>query len=119
LGAAALGDIGTHFPDSDARWAGVSSVDLLAAVVELITARRYRIVNVDAVVITEQPKLAPHIPAMRERLASVLRVDIEHVSVKAKTGEGLDSVGRSEAMAAQAVTLVHRRDAEGAEETQR
>ncbi|MEK6320373.1 MAG: 2-C-methyl-D-erythritol 2,4-cyclodiphosphate synthase [Acidobacteriota bacterium] len=119
LGAAGLGDIGTHFPDSDARWARVSSLDLLAAVVELVTARRYRIVNVDAVVITEQPKLAPHIPAMRESLASVLGVDVGGVNLKAKTSEGLDSVGRGEAMAAQAVTLIHRRDAEDAEETQR
>jgi 2-C-methyl-D-erythritol 2,4-cyclodiphosphate synthase len=106
LGAAALGDIGTHFPDSDERYRGASSLDLLARVVELIAEREYRVANVDAVIMAERPKLAPHIPAMRERLASVLQVDIDSVSVKAKTSEGLESVGRGEAMAAHAVALL-------------
>lgn len=106
LGAAALGDIGAHFPDTDPRWAGASSLDFLAHAVELITERGYSIANVDATVITEQPKLRPHIQAMRESLASVLRIDVNQVSVKAKTNEGLESIGRGEAMAAQAVALL-------------
>ncbi|HXG68348.1 MAG TPA: 2-C-methyl-D-erythritol 2,4-cyclodiphosphate synthase [Blastocatellia bacterium] len=106
LGAAALGDIGRHFPDTDPRYRGAPSLDLLAAVVELITGRGYAVVNVDAVVLAERPKLAPHIDAMRERLATVLRIDAGKVSVKAKTNEGLDAVGRGEAMAAHAVALL-------------
>src|SRR6185369_11265842 len=119
LGAAALGDIGTHFPDSDPRWAGASSLDFLARAVEMLTERGYRISNIDATVMAERPKLQPHIDVIRERLAFVLGVDIDQVSVKAKTHEGLESVGRSEAMAAQAVVLIHRGGAEHAEETQR
>lgn len=119
LGAAALGDIGTHFPDSDPRWAGASSLDFLARVVELVTERGYRVANVDATVMAERPKLMPHIEAIRESVASVLRIDVDQVNVKAKTNEGLESVGRNEAMAAQAVVLIHRRDAEHAEEAQR
>jgi 2-C-methyl-D-erythritol 2,4-cyclodiphosphate synthase len=111
LGAAALGDIGTHFPDTDAQWKGASSLDLLARVVELISEKGYGVVNLDAVVMAERPKLRPYIEAMREQLAVVLRVDVDCVSVKAKTSEGLESVGRGEAMAAQAITLIHRRDA--------
>lgn len=106
LGAAALGDIGTHFPDSDPRWAGASSLDFLARVVELVTEKGYRIANSDATVMAERPKLAPYVQAMRERLASVLRIDVDQVNVKAKTNEGLESVGRGEAMAAQAIVLL-------------
>lgn len=119
LGAAALGDIGTHFPDSDPRWAGASSLEFLARVVELVAQREYKVGNVDATVIAERPKLMPHMQAIRERLASVLRIDVDQVNVKAKTNEGLESVGRNEAMSAQAVAVLHRRDAEHAEETQR
>lgn len=103
LGAAALGDIGTHFPDSDPRWAGASSLEFLARVVELVTEKGYRVANVDATVMAERPKLRPHIQAMRGRLASVLRIDVDQVNVKAKTNEGLESVGRGEAMTAQAI----------------
>jgi len=106
LGAAALGDIGTHFPDTDPRWAGVSSLELLARVVEMLADRGYRVANVDATVMAERPKLTTHIEAIRERLASKLRVDIDQVSVKAKTSEGLESVGRGEAIAAQAIALL-------------
>jgi 2-C-methyl-D-erythritol 2,4-cyclodiphosphate synthase len=108
LGAAALGDIGSHFPDTDPRFAGASSLDLLAHVVELITERGYKIANLDSTVMAERPKLKPHVQAIRESLAAVLRVEIEQVSVKAKTSEGLESVGRNEAMAAQAVVLITR-----------
>lgn len=107
LGAAALGDIGTHFPDSDPRWAGASSLDFLSHTVELLTQRGYSITNVDATVFTERPKLRPYVQAMRESLASILRIDVDQVSVKKKTNEGLESIGRGEAMAAQAVVLVY------------
>ena len=106
LGAAAAGDIGTHFPDSDPRFAGARSLDLLAHVVEMIKGRGLKVASVDAVVLAERPRLAPHIQAMREKLAAVLQVETERVSVKAKTNEGLDSVGRGEAMAAHAVALL-------------
>lgn len=119
LGAAALGDLGTHFPNNDPRWAGASSLDLLAQVVQLLNEQGFGVTNVDATVMAEQPTLKPHVDSMRERLAAVLGVDADRVSVKAKTSEGLESVGRNEAMAAQAVVLIHRRDAEHAEEAQR
>lgn len=106
LGAAALGDIGTHFPDTDPRWRGVSSLDFLRHAVRLIVEKGYRVANVDATLMAEQPKLKPYIQAMRERLAEVLEVDLDSVSVKAKTSEGLDAIGRGEAMAAQAVVLL-------------
>ncbi len=119
LGAAALGDIGTHFPDSDPRWAGASSLEFLARVVELVNEQGYRVVNVDATVVAERPKLRPHIDAIRERLASVMGVHSNQVSVKAKTNEGLESIGRNESMAVQAVALIHRKVADDAEEAQR
>lgn len=119
LGAAALGDIGTHFPDKDPRWAGASSLDLLRQVVELLTKQGFRVTNVDATVMAERPTLRPHVDSMRERLASALGVRADQVSVKAKTSEGLESVGRNEAMAAQAIVLIHRRGADHAEEAQR
>jgi 2-C-methyl-D-erythritol 2,4-cyclodiphosphate synthase len=110
LGAAALGDIGKHFPETDPGYKAASSLLLLAHVVELVSARGFGVVNVDAVILAERPRLAPHVQAMRERLAAVLKVDIDRVSIKAKTGEGLESVGRGEAMAAQAVALLVERD---------
>ena len=106
LGAAAAGDIGTHFPDTDSRFAGAASLELLARVIEIIKERGLRVANVDAVVLAERPRLAPYIKVMREKLAAVLEIEIELVSVKAKTNEGLDSVGRGEAMAAHAVALL-------------
>ena len=106
LGAAALGDIGSHFPDSDERLEGISSLDMLSHIVGLVTEQGYSVLNVDAVVIAERPKLAPHIHAMRKRLADVLGVEVRSVSIKAKTNEGLDSVGRRKAIAAHAVALL-------------
>lgn len=111
LGAAALGDIGTHFPDNDPKWAGASSLDLLASVMEMLTEHGYSIANIDATVMAERPKLKPYIQAMRERLASVLGIHVDRVSVKAKTNEGLESVGRGEAIAAQAMALLARAEA--------
>lgn len=106
LGAAALGDIGQHFPDTDPQWKDASSLGLLALVVELLNKKSYRIVNVDAVVIAQEPRLAPHFAVIREKLAQALAVEPEHVNVKAKTTEGLDAIGRGEAIAAQAVALL-------------
>ena len=106
LGAAALGDIGTHFPDSDPRFKGVSSLDLLRHIVTLLKERDYQIANIDSTIITERPKLKPYIAEIRQTLASILEIDIEQVSVKAKTNEKLDAVGQGEAMQAQAIALL-------------
>ncbi|MCY4078150.1 MAG: 2-C-methyl-D-erythritol 4-phosphate cytidylyltransferase [Acidobacteria bacterium] len=106
LGAAAAGDIGQHFPDTDPRWRGASSVELLARVAALVRGRGLAVGNVDVVVVAERPKLAPHVAAMRSALAAALGVDVGRVSVKAKTAEGLDAVGREEAVAVHAVALL-------------
>jgi 2-C-methyl-D-erythritol 2,4-cyclodiphosphate synthase len=103
LGALALGDLGRHFPDSDPRWRGVSSLLLLEHVVQLVRARGGTLVNVDATVIAQAPKLAAHLPAMAERLAEVLGIPGARVSVKAKSPEGLGLLGRREGIAAMAV----------------
>lgn len=110
LGALCAGDIGTHFPNRDPQWEDADSLQLLARVMQLVDDGGYRVANVDATVMLEQPKLRPHIQAMRENLAKVLGVDAGCVSVKAKTGEGLDAVGESRAVAAQAVILLARKD---------
>jgi 2-C-methyl-D-erythritol 2,4-cyclodiphosphate synthase len=106
LGAAALGDIGSHFPDTDPRFKGASSLDMLSHVIQLLTERGYRIANIDSMIITEKPKLAPHIATIRQQLATVMHIDVSQVSVKAKTNEKLESVGRGEAMQAQAIALI-------------
>lgn len=106
LGAAALGDIGSHFPDTNPRFKGASSLDLLAHALALVAERGFAVANVDATILAERPRLAPYIQAMRERLAASLGVEVDSVSVKAKTGEGLGSIGRGEAMAAHAVALL-------------
>ena len=108
LGALCEGDIGVHFPDRDPRWRGADSLELLARVVWLAKREGYRVVNVDATVMLERPRLRPHVQQMRERLAEVLEIDVGCVSVKAKTGEGLDAVGEGRAVRAQAVTLLAR-----------
>jgi 2-C-methyl-D-erythritol 2,4-cyclodiphosphate synthase len=106
LGALCEGDLGLHFPAEDPQWKDADSLELLARVMWLAGERGLRIVNVDATVMLERPKLRPYILTMREKLASAMGVTIESVSVKAKTGEGLDSVGRGLAVAAQAVVLL-------------
>lgn len=106
LGALGLGDLGSHFPDTDSRWRGVSSLELLERIRDLARERGGRIVNVDATVIAEAPKLAPHVPAMRENLGRALAIGAERVSVKATTNEGLGPLGRGEGIAALAVALV-------------
>ena len=106
LGAIADGDIGQHFPDSDPQWAGADSLALLRAVVARLAAQGWRPANVDATVLAERPKLAPHIPAMRERLADALGLPVGAVSVKATTVEGLGAIGRREGISALAVATV-------------
>ncbi|MBR0374958.1 MAG: 2-C-methyl-D-erythritol 2,4-cyclodiphosphate synthase, partial [Firmicutes bacterium] len=108
LGAAALPDVGRQFPDSDPAYAGVSSLLLLERTYDLIEQAGFRPLQLDATVIAQQPKLAPHIDAMRANLARCLRLPADAVSVKAKTAEGLDSVGRGEAMQAMALALLER-----------
>lgn len=106
LGALALGDIGTHFPNDDERWRNAESSQFLKHAVGLIFERGYAIVNLDCVVDLERPKLRPHIDAMRANLAAALGIDVEFVSVKAKTGEAVDSVGERRSVRAQAVVLL-------------
>jgi 2-C-methyl-D-erythritol 4-phosphate cytidylyltransferase/2-C-methyl-D-erythritol 2,4-cyclodiphosphate synthase len=108
LGAARAGDIGQHFPDTDPRWQGASSVALLEHCVALVRGRGLAIENVDVVVILERPKVGPHREAIETSLADALGIDASRVSVKAKTNEGVDAVGRGEAIAAHAVALLTR-----------
>ncbi len=108
LGAAALGDIGTHFPDSDERWRGADSLALLRAVVAMLGERGQAIAHVDATVIMERPKLGPHRDAIRAALGQALGVEAGAVSVKATTGEGMGFVGREEGVAALAVATIRR-----------
>ena len=106
LGALALGDLGRHFPDTDPRYRGISSLRLLRNVVELVTAQGGRLVNVDATVLAQAPRLAPLLPEMAKRLADALGLEGDRVSVKAKSPEGLGLVGRQEGIAAMAVVSV-------------
>ncbi len=106
LGAAALGDIGQHFPPGDARYRDANSLDLLRRAVGLVSGKGYRVINVDATVIAEAPKLAPHVNAMRAALAEALGVETDAVSVKATTADRLGAIGRGEGIAALAVALL-------------
>ncbi len=106
LGALSLGDLGRHFPDTDPRYRGISSLALLEAVMALVRGRGGRLVNVDATILAQAPKLAPMLPEMAKRLADTLGIDADAVSVKAKSPEGLGLLGRREGMAAIAVVSV-------------
>jgi 2-C-methyl-D-erythritol 2,4-cyclodiphosphate synthase len=108
LGAAALGDIGQHFPDTDERYRGADSLELLRAAVDLLAEHDQTVVHVDATVVIERPALAPHRDAMRGRLAEAMGVELERVSVKATRGEGMGFVGRQEGAAALAIATVSR-----------
>ncbi|HEV7166242.1 MAG: 2-C-methyl-D-erythritol 2,4-cyclodiphosphate synthase [Gammaproteobacteria bacterium] len=108
LGAAALGDIGRHFPDSDARWRGADSRMLLKEVLKLLASRGLKPLQVDATVIAEAPKLAPHVPAICTNLSADLSLPLDCVNVKATTSEGLGHIGRGEGLAVHAVALVGR-----------
>lgn len=106
LGAAGQGDIGRHFPDSDPRYKGIDSRELLRHVAGLLDAGGWRVGNVDATIIAQAPRMAPHIPAMRERLAADLGISVEALNVKATTTEKLGFTGRGEGIAAEAVCLI-------------
>lgn len=106
LGAAALGDIGEHFPDSDPAYKDIAGRELMAQTCQKLAATGYAVVNVDATVILETPKLGPHKKVMRERLAQLLKMDLAAVSIKAKTNEGLGSLGTGAAIACQAVVAL-------------
>ncbi len=106
FGAAAIGDIGQHFPDTDPAFAGADSARLLTECVRRIHAAGWQVVNVDATVVAQAPRLAPHLPAMRERIAALLRVASEAVNVKAKTAESMGPVGEGRAVEARAVCLL-------------
>lgn len=106
LGAAALGDIGKHFPDTDPAYKGISSILLLRHVTELLKKNGYAIGNVDATIIAQKPKMAPHILKMRENMAEAMGISIDCLNVKATTEEGLGFTGREEGIAAQAICLL-------------
>jgi len=109
LGAAGLGDIGTHFPDTDPQWKGANSLLFLEHAKRLLADRNFSIEHVDAVVVTEKPKLGPHFPKMREALAKALGVSSDKIHLKAKTNEGVDAIGRGEAIAAHVVATLSSR----------
>ena len=109
LGAAGLGDIGRHFPDTDSAYAGADSLKLLEHVVKLLGERGFSVGNVDATVLAQRPKLAPHIPQMRDNLARTMGVDPSRINIKATTEEGLGFTGSGEGMAAHAVALIEKR----------
>ena len=106
LGAAALGDIGSHFPDTDPKWKDADSTEMLAAVVKEVRAAGYKVANVDATVICERPKIGPCVELIRERLAAVTNVGKGRISVKGKTNEGLDDVGAGLGIVVHAVCLL-------------
>lgn len=108
LGALCEGDLGVHFPDRDPQWSGANSMELLSRVMWLARERNLYVVNVDSTITLEVPRLRPYIDSMRRNIADVLEVDLSCVSVKAKTGEGLDAVGHRLAISAQAVVLMER-----------
>lgn len=114
LGAAGLGDIGKHFPDTDAAYADADSRGLLRQVVTLLDSQKWQAVNVDITIIAQQPKMAPHIDAMRAHIASDLGVELNTVNVKATTTENLGYIGREEGIACHAVTLLTARAGKGA-----
>lgn len=108
LGAMGAGDLGKHYPSSDPRYKNISSLILLEEVNGLLAEKGYRLVNVDTVIIAQAPRLGPHLETMAARLADVLKIERAAVNVKVKSGEGLDAVGREEAIAAQAICLIEK-----------
>ena len=108
LGAAALGDIGKHFPDTDKKYSGISSILLLKNVGELLESKNYRVGNIDSVIIAQKPKMAPYIEKMRINIAAALNLEVDQVSVKATTEEGLGFTGRSEGISSQSVCLLEK-----------
>ncbi len=110
LGAAALGDIGSHFSDKDPRWAGADSFVFLRHVRGMLEDRGFEIANIDATILAERPKMAPHISEMKSKLAEAMGVDTSQINIKAKTNEGLDAIGCGGAIGAQAVALIEAAD---------
>jgi 2-C-methyl-D-erythritol 2,4-cyclodiphosphate synthase len=110
LGAAALGDIGKHFPDTDPRLKGISSLNFLTTTRELLASAGYRVINVDSTLVLEAPRIASHVAAMRQEIANALEIGVDQVSVKATTNEGLGTLGRAEGCAAYAVAGIERSD---------
>jgi 2-C-methyl-D-erythritol 2,4-cyclodiphosphate synthase len=108
LGAAALGDIGKYFPDTDKKYSGISSILLLKNVGELLESKNYRVGNIDSVIIAQEPKMAPYIEKMRINIAAALNLEVDQVSVKATTEEGLGFTGRSEGISSQSVCLLEK-----------
>jgi 2-C-methyl-D-erythritol 2,4-cyclodiphosphate synthase len=106
LGAASMGDIGTHFPDTDEKWRGVSSLVFLRQVRQYLERKNWKIAHVDAVVVAERPKLGPHFPNMRVAIAKALGISSEQINLKAKTHEGMGEIGRGEAVAAHAIATI-------------
>lgn len=106
IGALALGDIGKHFPDTDPKYKGISSIILLEHTYELMKNEGYKIGNIDSIILAEQPKMAPHIEAMRNNIAKVLHTDIKNINVKATRGEKMGYVGREEGIMSQAVCIL-------------
>jgi 2-C-methyl-D-erythritol 2,4-cyclodiphosphate synthase len=109
LGAAALGDIGTHFPDTDDAYKGSDSLDLLRRVKAMLKERNFKIINIDGVIIAQEPKMKPHIPEMKRILCEVLGLDMDHLNIKATTEEGLGFTGAKEGISSQVVVLIDRR----------
>lgn len=118
LGATSMGDIGQLFPDTDPANRGRDSREMLRIVWERVTGAGWQLENLDCVIHAQRPRLAPHIPQMRENLAGLLAVRPDQVSIKAKTGEGVDAVGKEEAIAAQAVVLLSKTSAPGEDQSQ-
>lgn len=108
LGAATLGDIGKHFPDSDPKYKDMSSIKLLSHVIDIIKEKGYTIGNIDATIIAQQPKFAPYIQEMRKRLATTLEIEIDQINIKATTTEGLGFTGKEEGIASYSVALLEK-----------
>ena len=108
LGAAALGDIGKHFPDTDPAYKGISSLELLACVGKLLDEHMYVIENIDATIIAQKPKMAPHIQKMRENVAEVLGIELDQINIKATTEEGLGFTGAGEGISSQAICAIEK-----------
>lgn len=106
LGAMGEGDLGRHYPSSDPKYKGISSLKLLEDVMGKLQAKGYRVGNIDTVIVAQAPRLGPHLPAMQKKIAEVANIDLESINVKVKSGEGLDAVGHEEGMIAHAVCLI-------------
>lgn len=113
LGAAALGDIGKHFPDTAKEYEGSDSIALLGVVKEMLKEQNYKVLNIDAIIIAQEPKMSPHIMAMREKISSTLGISVDDVNIKATTEEGLGFTGSKEGISSQAIALIDKRYSEG------